>query len=458
MAEDADAFVFFGATGDLAYKQIFPALEIMVARHGFDLPIVGVAKAGWDVEQLRQRARASIEAHGALDEGQFAKLSTLLHYVDGAYEDPSTFQALRRQLGSAQRPLHYLAIPPSLFGTVAEHLAGSGCAGGARIVVEKPFGRDLASARHLNDTLGKFFPEARIFRIDHYLGKEPVQNLLYFRFANSFLEPIWNRSHVQAVQITMAENFGVQGRGRFYEEAGAIRDVVQNHLLQVVSLLAMEPPTIHDPDATRDAKAQVLKAIRPMTPHDVVRGQFEGYRREDGVAPDSEVETFVALRLNVDTWRWGGVPFFIRTGKCLPVTSTEVWVELRDPPLDLFGSAKPDRANYYRFELSPDVTIALGAHTKRPGEGMTGQHVELVLHESSLEDEPPYVRLLLDALRGQTGLFAREDAVEAAWRIVDPILRNARSVHPYQCGTWGPEVADTLVATVGGWYNPETGS
>ena len=455
MSENSDAFVFFGATGDLAYKQIFPALQLMVKKGELDVPLVGVAKAGWNLEQLRERARQSLVEHGGVDEAAFAKLISLMRYVDGDYGDEDTFKELRSQLGDAKRPLHYLAIPPSLFETVAQNLAECGAAKDARVVVEKPFGRDLRSSRELNRTLHQYFPESSIFRIDHYLGKEPVQNLLYFRFANSFLEPIWNRTHVQAVQVTMAESFGVQGRGAFYEEAGAIRDVIQNHMLQVVALLAMEAPVGRDVDSIRDSKAQLLKSIRPLVPGDVVRGQFEGYTSEKGVAPDSQVETFAALRLHIDTWRWSGVPFFIRAGKCLPVTATEVWVELTQPPLDLFRDVKSDGSNYYRFELSPNVTIALGAHTKRPGEAMDGQHVELVLHETSVDYEPPYARLLADAMRGQATLFARQDAVDEAWEIVDPILGNVTPVHSYKPGTWGPRKANALTSDVGGWYNPE---
>jgi glucose-6-phosphate 1-dehydrogenase len=450
------ALVFFGATGDLAYKQIFPALQSMI-RHGkLDVPVIGVAKAGWNLDQLRARARDSLEKHGGVDEASFAKLCSLLGYVDGDYQDPSTFQQLRAQLGDAQRPLSYLAIPPTLFSTVAARLASADCATNARVVVEKPFGRDLASAQDLNRTLLKYFPESNIFRIDHYLGKEPVQNLLYFRFANSFLEPIWNRNSVASVQITMAESFGVQGRGRFYEEAGVIRDVVQNHMMQVTALLAMEAPVGNDPDAIRDAKAQLIKAIRPLSPSNTIRGQFRGYRDEQGVAPDSQVETFAALRLHIDTWRWSGVPFLIRAGKCLPVTTTEVWVELKHPPLHIFQEHEPVGANHFRFRLSPTVEIALGARTKLPGEGMTGQEVELLLHEDATEDAPPYERLLSDAMCGHAELFASEDSVEECWRVVDPILGDVTPLYEYEPNSWGPPEADGCARDAGGWRNPET--
>ena len=453
-APHSDALVFFGATGDLAYKQIFPALQALVKRHNLTIPIVGVAKAGWNLDRLKARARDSVTTHGGLDEAAFAKLSGLLQYVDGDYRDPATFAQLRQILGNAQRPLHYLAIPPSMFAAVAEGLAHSGCATNARVVVEKPFGRDLASARALHAILDQFFPEDAIFRIDHFLGKEPVQNILYTRFANRFLEPLWNRGHIRSVQITMAENFGVQGRGRFYEEAGAIRDVIQNHLFQVLACLAMDPPTGEESDAMRDEKARILKAVRPLTPQDIVRGQFKGYRQEEGVAPDSRVETYAAIRLFIDTWRWAGVPFYIRAGKCLPVTATEVNVTLRRPPLDTFEEKDHGAPNRLRLGLSPDVLIALGMRVKLPGERMQGEDVELIAMHQRPDEMAPYERLLSDALRGDPMLFAREDQIEAQWRIVDQILGDVTPVHEYEPNTWGPAEAASLMEDPGGWLNP----
>jgi glucose-6-phosphate 1-dehydrogenase len=453
-ATHSDALVFFGATGDLAYKQIFPALQALVKRHNLTIPIVGVAKAGWNLDQLKARARDSVTKHNGLDEGAFAKLLTLLQYVDGDYREAATFAQLRQVLGNAQRPLHYLAIPPSMFAPVAEGLAKSGSAKGARVVVEKPFGRDLASARELHAILDQFFPEDAIFRIDHFLGKEPVQNILYTRFANRFLEPLWNRTHIHSIQITMAETFGVQGRGRFYEEAGAIRDVIQNHLFQVLACLSMDPPTGEPIDAIRDEKARILKAVRPLTPQDIVRGQFKGYKQEEGVAPDSRVETYAAVRLFIDTWRWAGVPFYIRAGKCLPVTATEVNVILKQPPLDTFQEQGHDSPNRLRLCLSPEVLIALGMRVKLPGERMEGEDVELIAMHQRPDEMAPYERLLGDALRGDPMLFAREDQIEAQWRIVDQVLGDVTPVHEYEKNTWGPAEAASLMEDPGGWLNP----
>jgi glucose-6-phosphate 1-dehydrogenase len=452
-AEHSDALVFFGATGDLAYQQIFPALQALVQRGRLDVPIVGVALSGWTIEQLRARARASLEAHGGVDETAFAKLLSLLRYVDGDYNDPATYDRLRTTLGPAARPLHYLAIPPSMFATVAGGLANAGCTTDARVVVEKPFGRDLASAQALNRILHTHFPEEAIFRIDHYLGKEPVQNILYTRFSNTWLEPILNRVYVDHVQITMAEQFDVRGRGRFYEEAGAIRDVIQNHMLQLAACTLMEPPTGSTPEPVRDAKGTLIKAIRNLKPEDVVRGQYRGYRDEAGVAPDSTVETYAAVRLVVDTWRWAEVPIYIRAGKCLPVTACEVLVNFRCPPFSAFGEDLANSPNYLRFRLSPEILIALGTRVKRGGEVMAGEPVELEVMRYERNALKPYERLLKDAMEGDPTLFARQDEVEAAWEVVDPVLGNATPIYAYDKDSWGPaEAAD--FAPPGGWYNP----
>jgi glucose-6-phosphate 1-dehydrogenase len=453
---ESDAFVFFGATGDLAYKKIFPALYAMVRRSGLAIPIIGMARAGWTLDKLRARARASVEDGGDFESGCFEKLAAQLRYVDGDYTDPATYLRLKQALGLATRPIHYLAIPPSMFASVVQGLAKSGCADNARVIVEKPFGRDLATAQALDRTLHEVFSEPAIFRIDHYLGKEAVQNLLYFRFANTFLEPIWNRHYVKDVQITMAEEFGVQGRGAFYEEVGAIRDVVQNHLLQVIALLAMDPPTGHEPEALQAEKLRLFRAMRPLDPKEVVRGQFKGYRDEPGVAKDSQIETFAALQLHIDTWRWAGVPFYIRAGKCLPIGATEVTVTLKHPPLAVFDPSDAMPRNYFRLRLSPEVVISEGALVKRIGEQMHGEPVELIARHHSESEKSPYERLLGDAIRGDTSLFTQDDSVEAAWRVVDPVLTAALPVLEYEPGTWGPAAATDIVNAGDTWHDPVT--
>jgi glucose-6-phosphate 1-dehydrogenase len=452
----SDALVLFGATGDLSSKMLYPALQALVKHGHLDVPVIGVSRAGWDVGHLREHVHDSLKQHGQVDEAAFAKLSSLLRYVDGDYREPATYDKLRQALGTAKHPLHYLAIPPSTYSEVVEGLGRIGATQGARVVAEKPFGRDLVSAKSLNQILRRLFDEDAIYRIDHYLGKETVLNLPYFRFANSFIEPIWNRNYVQSVQITMAESFGIGSRGKLYESIGAIRDVVQNHMLQVVAMLAMEPPVAESAEAQRDEKVKVFKCIRPLTGQSLVRGQYRGYRAEQDVATDSEVETFAAMRLHLDSWRWESVPFFIRAGKCLATTATEVLVQLRRPPQKVFAEPLPERPNYVRFRLGPDrVAIGLGVRAKRPGAAIVGEDVELFVSDEKDDGMSAYERLIGDAMHGDVAQFDREDGVEEAWRIVDPILGMQTPLCEYAPGSWGPAEADAITAEYGGWHVPQ---
>jgi len=451
----SDAIVFFGASGDLAYKQIFPSLLRLVRDEGIRVPIIGVAKSGWNLQNFKDRAKDSLEKHGGVDPEALELLQGLLRYVDGDYADEGTFTQLRKELGTAERPLHYLAVPPSLFTVVAQGLAKSGCASNGRLVIEKPFGHNRGTAAELNRVLSQYFPEENIFRIDHYLGKEPVQNILYTRFANPMLEPIWNRNYVSSIQITMAEDFGVQDRGKFYDETGAIRDVVQNHMLQVLANLTMDPPTREDHEASRDQKANLLKAVRPLDSEHIVRGQYNGYQKVPGVRRDSAVETYVAVKLHVDSWRWAEVPIYIRAGKVLPVTATEIMVEFKRPPFEVFREIVPTSSSHLRMRIGPDISIGLGMRVKLPGEQMVGRDVELLLTESADAEMPPYQRLLGDAFAGNGELFARQDFVDAQWRVVEGILDNVTPLYKYDPGTWGPEEAGRLIGNDGPWIDPK---
>ncbi|HVC19025.1 MAG TPA: glucose-6-phosphate dehydrogenase [Vicinamibacterales bacterium] len=456
-ASRSGALVLFGATGDLAHKMIFPALYAMSKRGTLEVPVIGVASSQWSLARLRTRVTDSIRRSGGVDNQRaLHHLLSLLRYVSGDYRDARTFTAITQALGTARRPAHYLAIPPSLFETVIRGLGAAHLVEHARVIVEKPFGRDLASARALNHAARALFPENAIFRIDHFLGKEAIMNILYFRFANAFLEPFWNRNYVSSIQLTLSEEFGVGSRGAFYETAGCLRDVIQNHLFQIVALLAMEPPSDRNFGAVHSEKAKVFQAMRPLTPDDVVRGQYAGYRKEPNVARRSDVETFCALRLFIDSWRWAGVTWYLRSGKYLASTATEVLVQLKPAPQRLFADSAPatGRPNYLRFRIAPNSTVALAARVKRPGKEFIGTQQELHLFEDRPGEETPYERLLTDAMAGDGALFTREDAVEAAWAAVDPVLERHHRALPYRRRSWGPKEADALIASDGGWYNP----